>query len=175
MCIISSFVINWRFRRIDQNGSHKPVYALPPSSCIYNSHIIEKRQFFAYFMHILNSCVVWQTANLGRPPSQPHNFSAGLLFDEEFGEPDVFEVVNCPVVALSVLYSTVLMRGVIFLQFWTSLAYSTECDLLSCFNGLPDIFAVMRCSVLPCSVLALSAVFYSGLLTRSAENLYLLR
>jgi len=30
MRIISSFVINWQFRRIDHNGSHKPVSVLSP-------------------------------------------------------------------------------------------------------------------------------------------------
>jgi len=29
-CIISSFVISWQFRRIDHNGSHKPVFILSP-------------------------------------------------------------------------------------------------------------------------------------------------
>ena len=29
MCIISSLVINWQFRRIDYNGSHKPISVLP--------------------------------------------------------------------------------------------------------------------------------------------------
>jgi len=28
VCIISSFVINWQFRRIDHNGSHKPISVL---------------------------------------------------------------------------------------------------------------------------------------------------
>jgi len=31
MFIISSFVINWQFKRIDHEGSHKPVSVLPPS------------------------------------------------------------------------------------------------------------------------------------------------
>jgi len=43
---------------------------------------------------------------------------------------------------------------------------STECLLLPCFNALADVFAVTNCSVL-----ALSAVFCSGLLTWSADNL----
>ena len=38
---------------------------------------------------------------------------------------------------------------------------STECVLLSCFNALPDVFAVINCSV----SWALSAVFCSSLLT----------
>jgi len=48
-------------------------------------------------------------------PSQPH-ISARLLFDETFAQPDVFAVVNGPVVVLSVFYSTVLMRNLTFLQ-----------------------------------------------------------
>ena len=46
----------------------------------------------------------------------------------------------------------------------------TECVSLLCFNALPDIFAVVNCSVL-----ALSAVFCSGFLTWSADNLYSLQ
>jgi len=30
MCFVSSFVINWLFRRIDHNGTHKHVSVLPP-------------------------------------------------------------------------------------------------------------------------------------------------
>jgi len=45
MCIISSFVRNWQFRRIDHNGSQKPVSVRSPSSFTYNSHIKEKRKF----------------------------------------------------------------------------------------------------------------------------------
>jgi len=43
---------------------------------------------------------------------------------------------------------------------------NTECILLPYFNALPDIFAVMNFSVL-----ALSAVFWSGLITWSAVHL----
>jgi len=46
MCIISSFVIHWQFRRIDHNGSHKPISVLPPSSCTYNSHITKERNVY---------------------------------------------------------------------------------------------------------------------------------
>jgi len=38
------------------------------------------------------------------PLSQPHTFSARVLFDETFAQPDVIAVVDCPVVALSVFY-----------------------------------------------------------------------
>jgi len=57
------------------------------------------------------------------PPSRPHTFSARVLFEETFAQPVVFAVVNCPVVALSVFYSTVkLMRRLVFLQLWTTLS-----------------------------------------------------
>jgi len=71
--------------------------------------------FLAYFMRILNTCVVQQVSNCQPrcPPSQPHTFSARLLFDETFERPDVFAVLNCPVVVLSVFYSTVIMRSLI--------------------------------------------------------------
>jgi len=50
---------HWQFRRIDHNGSHKPVSVLSPSSCTYNSHI-KNENFLAYFMRILNYCVVYK-------------------------------------------------------------------------------------------------------------------
>ena len=69
-------------------------------------------------MHILNSCVVtkFQSVNAGCSPYQLHTFSAGLLFVETFAQPDVFALVKCPVAALDLFYSTVLMRSLIFLQ-----------------------------------------------------------
>ena len=61
-------------------------------------------------MRILNSCVVSQvqTVNSACPQSQPYTYSARLLLDKRFVQPDVFAVVNCPVLALSVFHSTVL-------------------------------------------------------------------
>jgi len=41
--------------------------------------------------------------------------------DKTFTQPDVFAVVNCSVVALSVFYSTVLMRSLLILKLWTAL------------------------------------------------------
>jgi len=69
-------------------------------------------------MSILKSCVAYQVSNCqpGCPPSQSYTFSARLLFDETFAQPGVFAVANCPVVALGVFYSTVLMRSLKFLQ-----------------------------------------------------------
>jgi len=51
-----------------------------------------------------------------------HTFSAQLLlFQKTFMQPDVFVVVNCPVVVLSVFYSTALTHKLIFLQLCTAL------------------------------------------------------
>jgi len=77
-------------------------------------------------MRIINPCVVYkfQTVNLRCPPSLPQcriPFDR-LLFDETFAQPCIFAIVNCADVAL--------------------------CVLLPCFNALPDIFVVMKCSVL---------------------------
>jgi len=58
---------------------------------------------------------VWACYATG-PPSQPHTFAARLLFDETFVEPNVFAVVDCSAVALSVFYSIVFMRSPTFLQ-----------------------------------------------------------
>jgi len=69
-------------------------------------------------MRILNSCVLSkvQTVNPRCQPSQPNAYSARLLFDETFAQPDAFVVVNCPaVIVLSVFYSTILMRSLGFL------------------------------------------------------------
>jgi len=65
-----------------------------------------------------------------------HTFSARLLFDETFAQPDVFAVVNCPAVALSVFCSTVFnAQPYIFAA--VNCADVTECVLLPCFNALP--------------------------------------
>jgi len=79
-------------------------------------------------MRIFNSCVVYQ------PPSQPHTFSARLLFDETFAQP-VFAVVHCPFVALSVFYSTVFMRNLNIFAF-------VNCTdvALSVFSGYSPLF-----------------------------------
>ena len=58
MYFLSSFVINWQFKRIDRNGSHTPVSVLYLRNCTYNSYIIKNENFLEYFLRILNSCVV---------------------------------------------------------------------------------------------------------------------
>ena len=63
MYIVLSMVINWQSRRFDHNDSHMPESVLYPSSCTCNSHIIKNKSFLAYFMRILNSCVVQQLSN----------------------------------------------------------------------------------------------------------------
>ena len=82
--------------------------------------ITKNKRFLAYFMHILNSCVVqkkFDLANQGlRQPVQPHTFKAQLLvFDEILAQPH-FAVVNCSDVGMSVFHSPVLTRSLIFLQ-----------------------------------------------------------
>ena len=94
MCIISSFVISWQFKRIVHNGSKKPYLFCPPGSCRYNSHMMKNERFLANFMRILNSCVIQQV-----PKCQP---------------------VNCPAVALNVFYSTI-MRSLMLFQLWNVL------------------------------------------------------
>jgi len=54
-------------------------------------------------------------------PFKARTFSARMLFDETFARSDVFAVLNCPVVVLSVFYSIILRRSLIFLQLWTAL------------------------------------------------------
>jgi len=73
-----------------------PYLFCPPSSFRYNSHTLKSVSVLAYFMRILNSCVVYkfQTVKPGCPPSQPYTFSTRLLFDETFAQPDIFAVVN---------------------------------------------------------------------------------
>jgi len=80
---------------------------------------------------------MFETVNLGCPPSKPHTFSARLLF-ETFMQADVFAVVNCPLPCRSV-----------------------ECVLLHHFNARPYIFRVagyfcnytLLCNSVECCVL----------------------
>jgi len=57
----------------------------------------------------------FQTVNPRCPPSQPHALHARLLFDQTFAQPDVFAVVNCPVIVLNMFLSTISMRSRMFL------------------------------------------------------------
>jgi len=47
-----------------------PYLSFPLCNCTYNSHIKKYEHFLAYFMRILNSCVIYefQTVNPGCPP-----------------------------------------------------------------------------------------------------------
>jgi len=47
----------------------------------------------------------FQTVNPGCPPS--HTFPARLLFDERLAQSDIFAILNCPAIALSMFDSTV--------------------------------------------------------------------
>ena len=55
--------------------------------------------------------------NPGCPSSHTHTFSARLLFDKTFSQPDVFAVANYPVVALSVFCSIVFLMHR-HIQYW---------------------------------------------------------
>jgi len=90
-----------------------PYLFCQPSSCTYTSHITKNDSFLLTLciFSILVKFIKFQTVSHGFPPSQPHTFSAGLLFDKTFAQPDVAAVVNCPVVALSVFHSTVIIMG----------------------------------------------------------------
>ena len=65
----------------------------------------------------LCSLVRFDHANRGvRQPVQPHTFYARLLvFDKTLAQPH-FAVVNCSDAVMSVLYSPVLTRSLMFLQ-----------------------------------------------------------
>ena len=57
----------------------------------------------------------FRTANSVCATFQAHTFYARLLlFDDKFPQPDVSARVNVPVVALSVFYSPVLSRNLMF-------------------------------------------------------------
>jgi len=100
-----------------------PYIFCPPSSCTYNTHIIKRLNCFCV-LHAQSQLLCsskFRTLNPGCPLSQPHTFSANLLFVETFAQPDVSAVVNCPVAVLSLFCSTVLMRSLIFSQSQTAL------------------------------------------------------
>ena len=84
----------------------------------------EKSSFLAYFMRILNSCVVLarlDLANRGaRQPASPaaHSCAPVLVIDKASVQPD-FAVVNFSDVVMSVLYSPVSTCSLIFLQLRT--------------------------------------------------------
>jgi len=101
----------WHFRRIDHNGSHKPVTIFPLSNCTYNCLVIKKNKTFlrtVFHAHSQFLCSLASfrpsTAGVRHPNRTP---SDRLLFDETFAQPCVFAVVNCAGAALSVFYSPV--------------------------------------------------------------------
>ena len=81
--------------------------------------------FLAYFVRILNSCVVYkfQTVNPGCPTYPTRIPTDRLLFHKTFEQRCIFAVVNRADVALSVFYSLVLTRCTIFLQSWTAASW----------------------------------------------------
>jgi len=70
----------------------------------------------------------FQAVNPGCLSSQPHTFSAQLLFDETYVQPDISAIMNWPVVAFSVFYSTVLMHSLVFLQLRPALTKHWACS-----------------------------------------------
>jgi len=108
MCFISSFAINWQFRRIDHNGSHKPVSVFPLSNSTYNSHIIKNKFACKLYAHSQFLCSL-QASNC--PPCVSAISAAYLLIEcyayETFAQLCIFAVVNCSDVELSVFYSAV--------------------------------------------------------------------
>jgi len=70
-------------------------------------------------MRILNSCAVQQDSILNRgmrQPVQPHTFYARLLVFDRTSVQSHFAVVNYSDAVMSVFYSIVLTRSLIFLQ-----------------------------------------------------------
>ena len=102
------------------------------SSCTYDSYMIKNERFLAYFMRILNSYVVKRVSNCQPCVSATlaATFFARLLFNETpwclctcempcrsigcvlhscFNAlPDIFAFMNCPVFALSAVFSFLL-------------------------------------------------------------------
>jgi len=117
MCFVSSFIINWQFRRIDHNGTQKPVFVLSPSSCTYNNHIKKRKVSCVLYAHsqilcslqILN-CQPWES------PSPPHTFRSTAV-RRDIRAALFFAVVNCAEVALKVFYSPFLTRCRIFCSY----------------------------------------------------------
>ena len=103
MCVISSFDSSGGLIRTAHTC---PYLSFPLSNCTYNNHKIKNEKFLAYFMRILNSCVVckFQLSTLAirhrrRIPSDR------LLFDETVVQFCIFAVVNCADAALSVFHT----------------------------------------------------------------------
>jgi len=117
MCFVSSFVINWQFRRIDHNGTQKPVFVLSPSSCTYNSHIKKRKVSCVLYAHSQLLCSL-QILNCQSWESHPRRIHFDrLLFVETFEQPCVFAVVNYADVALNAFYSPVLTPCRIFCSY----------------------------------------------------------
>jgi len=60
MCFVSSFVINWQFKRIEHNGTHKPGICSVPQQLYISQPHKNNENFLAYFMRILNYGVVYK-------------------------------------------------------------------------------------------------------------------
>jgi len=63
MCIFRALSLTGSSGELIITTHASPYPFCPPSSYTYNSHIIKNETFLAYFMSILNSCVVQQVSN----------------------------------------------------------------------------------------------------------------
>jgi len=142
MCIISSMIINWQFRRIDHNDLHKPEPVMSPSSCTYDSHITKNERSLAYCMHILNSCVVQQVWNcqpsVSAIPAAYLLCSTAILWDIRAA----WWFCSCELPFRSAVCG--------LLHCFNAQPYFCSCQLywrspehvlLPCFDALPDNFA----------------------------------
>jgi len=87
-------------------------------------HNKKTKVFLRTFVHsqFLCSLARFDLVNRGvRQPIQPHTYARLLVCDEILPQPD-FAVVNCSDAVMSVFYSPVLTRSLIFLQLWTAVA-----------------------------------------------------
>jgi len=109
--------------RLGISAQTSPYLFCYPSGFIFNSHKIKTESFLAYFMRILNSCVVMQVFKLSTLMSAisvAHLLCSIAPIWQDIRTPWWFCSCKLP-------------------------CCSAECVLLSCFNAMPDIFAVMHC------------------------------
>ena len=109
-----------------------PYLFFPLSNCTFNSHIIRNENFLAYFVRILNSCVVYkfQTVNPGCPTSPPHTFWSTAI------RHDIRAALNfCSCESgwrsTECVLLHVLTRCRIFLQLWAAVSQETANNLCS--------------------------------------------
>ena len=121
------YVLRFAFRHqlaFQADSSHRLTQALifsPHSNCTYNSQIIKNESFLAYFMRILNSCVVkYVLSTMGISKESIRKFLIGNYVQQVWNcQPWVFVI---PAAYLLIdCYSTRHSRSLVFLQLWTAL------------------------------------------------------